>query len=70
MTEPELTPTPIVSVKPVVLSATSRGEDLRVKVSAPATGRDLPIIVFPHGFRSSMDGYGPLVDYWAPTGSW
>jgi dienelactone hydrolase len=59
---------PIVSVKPVVLPAPGRGEDLRVKVSAPASGRDLPIIVFSHGFGSSLDGYGPLTDFWAAHG--
>lgn len=37
--------------------APERGEDLQVRVSAPAAGHDLPIIVFSHGFGSSMDGY-------------
>ncbi|MFG2421309.1 alpha/beta hydrolase family protein [Streptomyces sp. NPDC048448] len=63
-----LTPTPVVSVKPVVLSAPGRGEDLRVRVSAPTTGHDLPVIVFSHGYSWSMDGYAPLADFWAARG--
>ncbi|MBD2898421.1 hypothetical protein amrb99_73930 [Actinomadura sp. RB99] len=66
-------PVPVVSVKPVVLpppgpGADPRGEDLRVRVSAPATGDALPVIVFSHGFGSSLEGYGPLTDYWAARG--
>ncbi|MEV4753552.1 chlorophyllase [Micromonospora sp. NPDC049559] len=59
---------PVVSVRPVLLPAPGRGEDLRVRVSAPATGRDLPIVVFSHGFGESLDGYAPLVDFWAAHG--
>jgi len=68
-TEPTVgAPTPIVSVKPIVLPAPGRGEDLRVRVSAPTAGHELPIIVLSHGFGSSMDGYGPLADFWAAHG--
>nr|WP_066939815.1 hypothetical protein [Microtetraspora fusca] len=58
-------PATVISAQPVVLSAPDRGQDLQVRVSAPATGDNLPIIVFSHGFGSSMNGYAPLADYWA-----
>ncbi|WP_406185737.1 alpha/beta hydrolase family protein [Streptomyces sp. NBC_01006] len=62
-------PTAVVSAKPVVLPAPrGRGEDLQVRVSAPATGGDLPVIVFSHGFGWSMNGYAPLADHWAAEG--
>lgn len=60
--------TPVISVKSVVPSAPGRGEDLQVRVSAPATGGQLPILIFSHGFGWSLDGYAPLVDYWAAHG--
>jgi len=58
----------ILSAKPVVLPAPSRGDDIQVRVSAPASGRDLPVIVFAHGFAQAMDSYDPLVDFWAGNG--
>ncbi|MFE9611936.1 alpha/beta hydrolase family protein [Streptomyces sp. NPDC006012] len=67
-TAPFAAATPVVSVKPIVLRAPDRGEDLHIRVSAPVTGHNLPIILFAHGFGSSLDGYGPLTDYWAAHG--
>ena len=61
-------PTPVVSVQPVVLLAPGRGEDLQVRVSAPAMGHGLPVVVFSHGFGWSLNGYAPLVDFWAARG--
>jgi len=61
-------PTPTVSIKPLVLSAPQRGEDLHVRVTAPITGAGLPVVLFAHGFGSNLDGYAPLVDHWASSG--
>lgn len=62
-------PASIISVKPIGLPAENdRGEELQVRVTAPVIGQDLPIIVFSHGFGWSMDGYAPLVDFWAAHG--
>ncbi|GAA2775641.1 hypothetical protein GCM10010521_62700 [Streptomyces rameus] len=61
-------PATVISVRPVVLSAPGRGEDLQVRISAPATGGDLPVIVFSHGFSLSMNDYAPLADFWAAQG--
>jgi dienelactone hydrolase len=61
-------PGTVVSAKPVLLPAPGRGEDLQVRVCAPATGGDLPVLVFSHGFGWSMNGYAPLADYWAANG--
>jgi predicted dienelactone hydrolase len=60
---------PVVSVKPVTVTAPpERGTDLQVRISAPATGERLPVIVFSHGFGSSLEGSAPLADYWAASG--
>ncbi|GAA3414001.1 hypothetical protein [Streptosporangium vulgare] len=61
-------PTATVSVKPLVLSAPWRSEDLHVRVTAPTTGTSLPVVLFAHGFGSNLDGYAPLVDHWAAGG--
>ncbi len=70
---PVSVPVPVVSVSPVVLPAPGRAVDLQVRVSAPATGRDLPIILLSHGhgnswYLSSLNGYGPLANFWAAHG--
>jgi len=64
----DLVSTPVLSLRPVALAAPGRGTDLHVRVSAPATGGELPVMVFSHGFGESLDGYAPLVDFWAAHG--
>ncbi|MEU1802851.1 chlorophyllase [Streptomyces sp. NPDC019937] len=64
---------PVLSVSPVVLSAPDRAVDLEMRVSAPVTGSDLPVILLSHGqgpsnHLSSLNGYAPLANYWAAHG--
>ena len=66
-------PSPVVSVSPVMLSVPGRIVNLQLRVSAPTTGRDLPIILLSHGHGrsnnlSSLNGYGPLAQFWAAHG--
>ncbi|MFI6684065.1 alpha/beta hydrolase family protein [Streptomyces sp. NPDC050485] len=66
-------PTPVLSVGPVVLPAPGRAVDLEVRVSAPTTGGDLPVILLSHGQGysnnlSSLNGYAPLANFWAAHG--
>jgi predicted dienelactone hydrolase len=58
----------IVSVRPLALGASGRGQELPVRVTAPVAGERLPVVVFSHGFGQSLDAYAPLVDYWAAHG--
>jgi len=65
--------TPVVSVSPVVLHVPGRAADLQVRVSAPTIGNNLPIILLSHGHGisnnlSSLNGYGPLANFWAAHG--
>ncbi|HWD07322.1 MAG TPA: chlorophyllase [Amycolatopsis sp.] len=64
---------PVLSYSPVVLPVAGRPVDLKVRVSAPATGTDLPVILLSHGHGgsnnlSSLNGYGPIANLWAAAG--
>ncbi|TNH28228.1 hypothetical protein FHG89_15705 [Micromonospora orduensis] len=64
---------PVLSVSPIALPAPDRAVDLQVRVSAPVTGSELPIILLSHGHGlsnnlSSLNGYGPLANHWAARG--
>lgn len=81
MSEPSLEPdrppvppaTPILSFGPVTLVVPGRPVPIELRVVAPASGDNLPVILLSHGhgasnFLSSMRGYGPLVDFYAAHG--
>ena len=62
-----------LSVSPVRLPAPERGRPLEMRVTAPATGDALPVILLSHGggpslYLSSKDGYGPLANFYAEQG--
>jgi predicted dienelactone hydrolase len=64
---------PVISVHPVTLSAPDRGMDLEVRISAPVTGQDLPVVLLSHGHGPSLyipsaQGYGPIASFWAAHG--
>ncbi|KAK0703710.1 Alpha/Beta hydrolase protein [Lasiosphaeria miniovina] len=65
---------PIISFSPVVLPAPGRPVNLELRVTVPALGDgDLPVILLSHGmgwsnWLSSLEGYAPLVEFWAAHG--
>ncbi|MGW7290554.1 alpha/beta hydrolase family protein [Streptomyces sp. NPDC054847] len=72
-TDTTSTPAPVLSYSPVVLTVPGRPVDLHVRVSAPATGTGLPVLLLSHGHGpshhlSSLNGYAPLANFWAAHG--
>ncbi|WP_037857542.1 alpha/beta hydrolase family protein [Streptomyces sp. NRRL S-340] len=66
-------PTPVLSYSPLVLPVAGRPVDLPVRVTAPATGTGLPLILLSHGHGgsnnlSSLNGYAPIAQLWAQAG--
>lgn len=67
------TTTPVLSYSPVVLPAPGRPVPLSLRVTAPETGRDLPVVLLSHGHGgaydlASQDGYAPIAARWAAAG--
>ena len=66
--EPEIT----VAYTPIRLPMAGR-QPLELRLTAPATGGELPIVILSHGFGPSnyipsKDGYAPLAQFWAERG--
>lgn len=66
-------PTAVISIAPITLKAPGRLVDLQLRISAPQTGKKLPIVLLSHGHgmsnhMSSLNGNLPMSDYWAAAG--
>lgn len=65
--------TAVMSYGPISMPVTDRYVDLQVKVTAPALGGNLPVLIISHGhgrsnFLSSLYGYGPMADFFSKNG--
>lgn len=68
------TPEPVLTIAytPIRLSMPDR-QSLELRLTAPAIGTQLPIVILSHGFGPSnyipsKDGYAPLAQFWAERG--
>jgi pimeloyl-ACP methyl ester carboxylesterase len=64
---------PVVTYSPAVMKVPGRPVDLEMKVSTPEGSDVLPVILLAHGhgmanFLSSLNGYGPVANFWAAHG--
>jgi len=66
-------PQQTISISPVVLKVEDRPLPLELRITAPVSGYNLPVVLLSHGhgpslYLPSKDGYGPLVDFYAGHG--
>jgi predicted dienelactone hydrolase len=66
-------PRQTISINPVVLAVENRPIPLELRITAPVTGTNLPVVLLSHGhgpslYLPSKDGYGPLVKFYAEHG--
>jgi len=66
-------PQQTISISPVVLKVEDRPLPLELRITAPVSGDNLPVVLLSHGhgpslYLPSKDGYGPLVDFYAGHG--
>lgn len=70
---PVSAPSPFMQVSPIVFDVPGRQTPLQIKVSAPVSGRALPVLLFSHGhgsstYLSSLHGYNPIAEFYAAHG--
>lgn len=64
---------PTISIAPITLTSPGRPVPLQLRLTIPNSGASLPIILLSHGHGqsnnlSSLNGYGPLANFWAAQG--
>ncbi|BDW89384.1 alpha/beta hydrolase family protein [Thalassospira tepidiphila] len=64
---------PTLSICPVVLPVSDRPQPIEMRITLPAVGDHFPIILLSHGhgpslYIPSMNGYGPLAQFYAEQG--
>lgn len=62
-----------ISISPITLSLPDHARELELRITAPMSGLDLPVILLSHGhgpslYIASKDGYGPLANFLAEHG--
>lgn len=62
-----------LSISPVCIPIDNRDSPLELRITLPATGHNIPIILLSHGhgpslYLPSKDGYAPLANYYAEQG--
>jgi predicted dienelactone hydrolase len=70
---PKIEPQTTISFSPVKLDRPDRAMPLELRITTPATGDALPVILLSHGhgpslYLPSKDGYAPLVNFYAERG--
>lgn len=68
-----LSTNPVITYSPIVMPVSGRPADLHVKVSAPAGGNNLPVVILSHGhgastYLSSLRGLAPLTEFFSSKG--
>jgi dienelactone hydrolase len=58
----------ILTVNPIVLKDTGQGKDTALRITVPAAGGRVPIVLFSHGAQYDKDDYLPLTEFWAAHG--
>jgi hypothetical protein len=63
----------VITYSPIVMPVSGRPADIHLKVSAPASGNNLPVVILSHGhgastYLSSLRGLAPLTEFFSSKG--